>query len=264
MSLYADEMMFAAQAPTNIRDKFKLVFSTLGFHLRNWRKAPVDPFPRMNIGMCVDGYKSSITLRPHDGDLAILHEIFVRGAYAIPDELLPPGSVRTVVDAGSNIGVASIYLAGRYRNARVLSIEPNPENFSLLQRNICHDKRIIPIQACLTAKADQDVYITNEGRGSHFFMNTEGNGVRVRGMSISQLCEEHDVEQIDLLKMDVEGAEQEIFADASFLSKVRVVAAELHGDYTLSRFNEDITRWGFRAWSNDKAKEQGLVLAART
>lgn len=263
VSLYADEMLFAFRAPRSIGDKLRLMCSTLAFHYRNWRAAPIDPGPRMRIDLDIEGYGSTITLRPRDGDIAVFHEIFVRRAYDIPSDLLPPSSVRTIVDAGSNIGITSQYLAGRYRNARVFSIEPNPDNFALLQENVTSEPRIVPIQACVTAKPNQAVFITTGGRGSHFQMNSHGDGVCVRGISLNQLCEERGIDHIDLLKVDIEGAEVELFGDGSFLPKVRIIAAEIHGDYDLERFNADLSRWGFRAWVNHNSQEQGLVLAAR-
>lgn len=263
ISLYVAEMKFSARVPTSIGDKLRLFRSTVDFHYRNWRKLPIDPNPRLRLALNLDGYNSSITLRPRDADLGIFHEVLARHAYDVPHEILPPNSVRTIVDAGANIGLTSLYLAGRYRQATVFSVEPNPDNFALLEENAANEDRIVPIKACLTAEPDQKVYITTAGRASNFKMNTAGNGELVRGMSIAQLCAEHEIEHIDLLKMDIEGAEIPIFKDGSFLPKVGVIVAELHGWYDLARFNADLARWGFRAWISEKANDPHVVVAAR-
>ncbi|BCH30290.1 hypothetical protein MesoLjLc_22200 [Mesorhizobium sp. L-8-10] len=267
ISLYADEMKFSARVPRSIRDKLCLMGSTVVFHIRNWLRIPADPTARLHMSISVEGYNTPVILRPHDSDISIFYEIFARRAYDIPAELLPPAAVRTIVDVGANTGLASLYFAARYPQATIFSVEPNPANFALLKENTAHEKRIVPIQVCLTAKADQQVYITNTGPSARFKMNTTGNGASVRGVNVAQLCMEHGVEHIDLLKVDIEGGEAQVFADASFLRRVSVVAAELHGTggggYNLSRFNEDLSRWGFRAWINENANDPSLVLAAR-
>lgn len=263
LSLYAGEVAFAVRAPASIGERLELMRSTAVFHYRNWRRLAPDPGPRLSVGLAIENYPASVTLRPHDGDLAVLYEVLARRAYQIPAALLPPDGVQVIVDAGANIGLSSLYFAGRYPRATILAIEPNPDNFALLEANTRAEARIRPVQACITAEPGQHVFIKTSGRSSHFKMNTTGQGVRVRGMSLDELRAEQGFERVDLLKMDIEGAEQDIFAEASFLVRVGVVAAELHGRYDLARFNADIAPWGFTAWVNADAGDPKIVLAAR-
>ncbi len=263
LSDYAEEVRFAARAPTSIRQRMSLMRETLAFHYRNWRKAEIDSGPRLKLDLDIGTYRATVTLRPQDGDLSILYEIFAREGYKVSADLLPPDSVRTIVDAGANIGFASLYLAAKYLNAKIYSIEPNPENFALLTQNTARERRIEPIQACLTAAPEEQVFISTTGRGSHFQMNTRGQGVSVGGICIDQLCRERDIGRIDFLKIDVEGAEKQIFANASFLNKVGVIIAELHGDYTLEGFNADLSPWGFKAHVSEFARDPQIVIAAR-
>jgi FkbM family methyltransferase len=263
LSDYAVELRFAARAPVNARQRAKLMRETLAFHYRNWRKVEIDSGPRLKLDLDVGTYQATVTLRPRDGDLSILYEIFARDGYKVSDKLLPPASVHTIVDAGANIGFASLYLAARYRNAKIYSIEPNPENFALLKGNTAQEPRIVPIQACLTAVPEEQVFISTSGRASHFKMNTRGQGVSVKGISIEQLCREHAIDRIELLKIDVEGAEKQIFAGATFLSKIGVIVAELHGDYTLDRFNEDLARDNLKAHVSEYARDPQIVIASR-
>lgn len=202
LSDYTGEVRFAARAPASTRQRMRLMRETLAFHYRNWRKTEIDSRPRLSLDLDVGGYQVAVTLRPHDGDLSILYEMFAREGYKISADVLPPESVRTIVDAGANIGFASLYLAARYRNAKIYSIEPNPENFALLRENSAREPRIVPIQACLTAVSQEQVFISTSGRASHFQMNTCGHGESVKGMSIEQLCREHAIDRIDLLKID--------------------------------------------------------------
>jgi FkbM family methyltransferase len=263
LSLYANEAAFAVRAPASFAQSLSLLASTAEFHYRNWRKSPLDPAPRLHVDLNIGGYQAPVTLRPRDGDLAVLYEVFAQEAYAISDELLPRSGVMSILDAGANIGLSALYMAARYPKARIFSIEPNPDNFALLKANTASEPRITPIRACVTATAGQKVYIPTSGRSSHLQMNRDGKGIAVDGISIDQLCSEHKLDRIDLLKMDVEGAEQEIFAAPTFLPKVRVIVAELHGHYTLDRFNEALAGSGFKAWDKDPVNAPLLVLAAR-
>jgi FkbM family methyltransferase len=261
LSLYAREAAFAASAPASFSESLDLMRSTVTFHYRNWRRLPLDPGPRLSVGLAIGDYPASLTIRPQDGDLAVLYEVLARHVYAIPPSLLPPEAVRTVVDAGANIGL--LYFAARYPRAKILSIEPNPDNFALLAANTRDEPRIEPVQACLTPEPGQQVFIKTSGPASHFKMNRDGQGVAARGMNLDELCAEHGLDRIDLLKMDIEGAEKDIFADVSFLPRVGVIVAELHGRYDLARFNADLAPWGFTAWVHEHAGDPKLVLAAR-
>jgi FkbM family methyltransferase len=263
LAFYAREAAFAAQAPATASQSLHLLASTAAFHYRNWRKLPVDPGPRLTLDLDLAGVRGPVTLRPRDGDLAILYEVFVGGAYEIPPALLDPHQVGAVIDAGANIGFSALYFAARYPNARILAVEPNPDNIALLRMNTAHVPRITPVEACVTAVPSPEVYIATTGRASHFKINTKNVGVPVRGMSLDELADTHGLARIDLLKMDIEGAEREIFAEASFLPRVGVVTAELHGRYGIAQFSADIEPWGFTAWKPHPAADPALVLAAR-
>jgi hypothetical protein len=73
--------------------------------------------------------------------------------------------------------------------------------------------------------------------------------VEVAAVTMPELCARHAIERMDLLKVDIEGAEEDLFAKPQFLSKVKFVVIELHGGYTLDRFAGDIRPMGFAAES---------------
>lgn len=264
LSDYAGELFFAAQAPVTFRESLQLAQRTLAFHYRNWRGAAVDPKPRMALGLNHDGYAMSINLRPHDGDLAILYEIFARHSYRIPEALLDPASVNTILDLGANIGFASLYFAAHYPHAKIISVEPNPDNFSLLKANTASEPRIHPVQGCVTAVPQAEVFIGTTGRGSHYQMNNAGRGASVRGITIAELCQANGIDHVDLVKIDIEGAEQQIFAEGTFLPRMGLIVAELHGPYTVDHFNHDVSRWGFRARLSEFSPDPNIALAVRS
>lgn len=264
LKLYAQEAKFILTATKSVRDALALGTATANFHYRNWRRSPIEPGALLKVDLDLNGTAVSLALRPRDGDLAILYEVLARRAYQLPDGLRPTKQELTIVDAGANIGLSSLYFASTYPNARIFSIEPNPENFALLKKNVAQFPNIKPIQACVTAEAGQQVFISTSGRASHFKMNNKRQGISVRGLSLDELCEDEQLDFIDFLKMDVEGAERKIFAAPTFLKRTGVIAAELHGRYDLNCFNRDLSPAGFCATISPCANDPALVIAHKT
>jgi hypothetical protein len=64
---------------------------------------------------------------------------------------------------------------------------------------------------------------------------------------VNDLVHAYAIDHIDLLKVDIEGGEVDLFTRPEFLSKVGLVAIELHGDYTIDKFQDAIDPAGFHA-----------------
>ena len=75
---------------------------------------------------------------------------------------------------------------------------------------------------------------SREAWGNH--ISYDGEGIGVSAMTIKQICELHKISSIDLLKMDIEGAEVDVFANGEFLDRVEFLIAELHGEYRALEF----------------------------
>jgi FkbM family methyltransferase len=137
-------------------------------------------------------------------------------------------SPQVIVDVGAHIGMSSIYFALKYPAARIIAIEPQPANFQALVSNTAPYKQIFPIQAALW-RDDGEVNLTRSTVHPKGAFCISGTGdQRVRSVTMRTLMREAGVDSIDLLKMDIEGAEKEVFAGCDWLDKVRVLAIELH------------------------------------
>jgi FkbM family methyltransferase len=120
-----------------------------------------------------------------------------------------PDNVRVVVDCGANIGITSLFLAARYPRAKILSIEPHPENFALLKANVETVPRLLPIRACVTGTPQSTVRFTADLAAWGNRIGIDGHGVLAPALTIDEICNQHGIEKIDLLKLDIEGAEEE-------------------------------------------------------
>ncbi|MEM6707981.1 MAG: FkbM family methyltransferase [Pseudomonadota bacterium] len=181
------------------------------------------------LSVTVDG--AEVELRPATTDLDTLLQIFWTREYA--GELADGPQI--IVDAGANVGYAAIFLARRYPNARVIAIEPSASNFAQL---VAHAKRypaIEPIQAALWHE-DGELELQDVGEGAWGFrVDAQARGQtvsRVRAVSIPTLMAEFGLDRIDLLKLDIEGSEKEVFEHAAeWIDAVGAIAAELHDKY---------------------------------
>lgn len=143
-------------------------------------------------------------------------------------------SPAVIVDAGANIGASSIYFARRYPNAKVFAIEPELENFALLQKNTQAYANILPIRAALWS--DQSTRMIHDAAtGAWGFTVCDAEkevaptGQYVQCVSIAAIMDKYAIDFIDILKMDIEGSEKVIFEHAEdWINRVGVITIELH------------------------------------
>ena len=173
------------------------------------------------------GSKSPVSLRMDTSDLCAYYDILIcRTRRYDPEEL--DFNPATIVDAGAHIGIASILFARRYPLAKIIAIEPEPSNFALLLKNTASYKNILPICAALW-KEDGEVTLGScnvHPKGA--FQVVEKGETRARAMTIETLMRETGIQSIDILKVDIEGSEKEVFASCSWIDNVGVIAIELH------------------------------------
>jgi FkbM family methyltransferase len=174
------------------------------------------------------GIRNPVRIRVGTTDPLTYAEILVGGEYACD----LPFSPETIVDAGANIGMASIYFTHRYPKAKVIAIEPEALNFAILAQNVRPYPAIVPVHAALWNR-DGHISVSQPdpatGAGREWgFVTHEGRGAKVRAVTMHTLMQEMCIRAIDLAKIDVEGAEQEVFEDTRWLTGTRCLMIELH------------------------------------
>ena len=120
----------------------------------------------------------------------------------------------TVIDIGANIGYYTIIAGKRVGvNGKVFAFEPEENNFSLLNRNITLNK-LNNVTVLKVALADQSgektLYLDNDNKGHHSLSSQKPKTekkVLVRTDSLDNVLEKLGVHKVDLIKMDIEGAE---------------------------------------------------------
>lgn len=177
-------------------------------------------------------FANKIFLRKDQSDPAIFEQVFCEQQYMF--DYMDPQNVKFIIDAGGNIGLAAIYFASKYPNAKILSIEPDSGNFELLKKNTSSYPNVICKQSALWHK-NEELHISNSEEFSASYMVESGadeNHIQqtVPGITIDEIIKEYNLETISILKIDIEGSEKEIFEFNynEWLPKTKVIITELH------------------------------------
>lgn len=177
--------------------------------------------------------KTSFGLRVPSSDVSAYKQVFIGRDYDFSVKTQP----RVIIDAGANIGLVSVYFANKYPSAKIIAIEPEKENFERLVLNAAAYPNIVPIRAALWHK-NEEIDLVDPGRGSWGYMTEErgasamsmGRNLHsVRATTVARIIDEFELDRVDILKLDIEGAEREVFGDpSSWIDKVDSMIIEVH------------------------------------
>lgn len=202
-----------------------LCFDTFGFAgLIIWLKFKLRATRTFNI----PGIPFPVHLRPGTADEYTFKEIFLMKEY---DFKLPAShQPKFIIDAGANIGLTSILLSARYPDAKIISIEPDSENYAQLELNCKPYTNITPLRAALWS-AEEFIQVNDQGYGIRGYVvekSKEDHGVI--GITIPGIMKKYSFPVIDILKMDIEGSEKEVMESKyeEWLPKVNCLVIELH------------------------------------
>lgn len=178
----------------------------------------------------IPGLRSPVLVRRGGSDWPTFEKVFVDQEYGVD---MPDFAPRLIIDAGANVGYATLFFARKFPEARILAIEPEGANYEQLVLNTRAYPNVTPIQAALWSRAER-LAITNPSADSWSFRvgaaDSGAGAGAVRGVTIPELLAMAGAERIDLLKLDIEGAEKDLFECGAeeWLGRVGLIIAELH------------------------------------
>ena len=186
----------------------------------------------------------TITYRLNKGDIWSVREVWLYDVYRLPFDISP----RVLVDLGGNIGLTSVWLSKRYGCERVLVVEPAAANAALARRNLADNA--IPAELIEAAVGAEDGvgHFHDDDRSNQGSLGDSGREIPVLSMA-SVLGHLPAEIMVDLVKVDIEGGEQELLMapDLSWLRRVRALIFEFHPtlvDYP--RLIAQVEKAGFR------------------
>src|SRR5690348_3072171 len=170
--------------------------------------------------------KHTMYLRVPGSDPLTFEEVFRQEVYREVLNVVP--SCDTLVDLGANIGLATLYFSRHY-GCRCFCVESNPDTFRVLQTNLAG----IPAELLNAAVWSSETAMQSTCESAHYSMATAVPSVdgNIPGVTVSEIIRRSGFPRVDLLKIDIEGAEVEAFrGDTSWLRQVGAIALEFHGD----------------------------------
>jgi FkbM family methyltransferase len=193
----------------------------------------------------IPGAQYPIYLRKQSSDVDTFYQIYYYKGYDIKFAFEP----KIIVDCGANVGLATVYFKNQYPNATIISVEPEQSNFDMLVKNTAPYKDIHRLRMGIWNKTT-NLKIHDNGIGHWGFITEEvdyEDKDTVKAISIDGIMEKYGLDHIDVLKIDIETSEKELFEKnfEKWLPKVKVLLIELH-DHT----KEGCTRSFFKAMVN--------------
>jgi FkbM family methyltransferase len=190
-------------------------------------------------------FRFPVYLRRGASDFPVFESVMVHRCYDINYGIAP----KIIFDCGANIGLTTVFYANRFPEAKIISIEPEAGNFQLLKKNTERYPNVHLYQNGLWNKVT-DLKIEDNGHGEWGFMvseTPEGTPGAIKAVSIPELMRRQQCGQIDILKIDIEGSEKELFESnyETWLPKVSVLIIELH-----DRMREGASLSFFKALTN--------------
>jgi FkbM family methyltransferase len=183
----------------------------------------------------VPGSGASLLVRLGTSDIEVFVQVYRWREYEQDFAVAP----RVIVDAGAYTGLSTAFFASRYPGATIVAIEPDDGNFAMLVRNTARFPNVRLVQAALWWQSGT-VSLEDPGDGA-WGIRLAGvasadnaaaaavRGKRVRAVTVPEIMREHDLRGIDLLKVDIEGSEMEVFSHAvPWIGSVNAISIELH------------------------------------
>ncbi|HEX7018099.1 MAG TPA: FkbM family methyltransferase [Patescibacteria group bacterium] len=195
---------------------------------------------------------------------SLKNEIFTQHTYYVEIENPQP----VIIDAGAHIGLATLYFKKMFPGARVIAIEPHPANLKVLDLNVFENRleEVTIVAGALvgTKEADGNQVVLHGDIGHEWLSTTsvhkgawtgdqQTQKLRVKSYELSQFL----TEPVDVLKMDIEGAEQEVLSAAKDqLPMINHLFVEFHPhpEQSLEKVVSLLENAGFRLTFSKKGK----------
>ena len=202
-----------------------------------------------------------VHVRLGDSDIDVVRQIFGHNSYALGanhpatkrmmaryEAIVAAGSVPVIIDAGANIGMATLWFRSQYPLAGIVAIEPEPDNVRILHLNLDGRANIEILDAAIGAEPGF-VAIESDGTGWGARTVLADKGIEV--VTVQQAIETIANGTPFIVKIDIEGFENELFADnVDWVSDAYAVIIEPHdwmlpGKGTSRNFQKVMARHDF-------------------
>lgn len=185
----------------------------------------------------------NVLLKRNSSDAAVFKQLIMENEYGDLIRIFQDYNltIETMIDAGANIGLASIYFKAFYPELNIIALEPTADTYYRLSQNydINKLKNTKAFQQGLWKEntfLQLDKSFRDKNEWSFRLIENKDSGLNtIKVKSMRTLLEENQWKQVDFLKIDIEGGEVDIFnsqdAVKDWLSKVKILAIEIHDEF---------------------------------
>ncbi len=190
------------------------------------------------------GTKQPVYLRTYSGDLQIFYEIFWRRAYGIAG--INFSDCKVIVDLGGHVGVSALYFHNRAPRAALWVLEPDAANLSIAKQNLAQVAGNVTLLHAAAANHSGTLFVQSDRFAFNSKTGWSGNGVPVNALSCNDLFSQNKIIAVDLLKIDIEGFETDLFtANTEWLRLVRYLIIEIHSEQAFLLCSSTLQRYGY-------------------
>lgn len=202
-----------------------IIIATLAYSYTTWNEAKVNRFKTVYS----EEYGTNLTSRKNTSDI-----------YAGEDVINLVKDPKIIIELGGFIGIGALKTAKTYPKATIIALEPDNISYKLLCKNTRKYKNIIPVHAAIWGKDTQitlyerfgneatDAFYTAEADNEKYFLSNKARN-KIKAYSIHSLIKKFNIKKIDILTIDTEGAEENIFInDISWLDITKILFVEVH------------------------------------
>jgi FkbM family methyltransferase len=193
------------------------------------------PLVTTRVSVLVPGTRHEVSLRLGTTDVASFIQVLVNREY---DSQSLPATANVIVDLGANIGLASVFFGLKYPAARILAVEPEAKNHRIMVANLealgdrvqTRNAAVWVTDGVINLHTEDEKGLTLGNWGPRVSEQASRSGTMTECHKPATLLDEAGLATVDILKVDIEGAELEIFSDAAeqWLPRVGLIIVETH------------------------------------
>lgn len=207
-----------------IRNKMKIIYECEKF----FKIKTLEKFPKIYT---IRHYPSS--------DFSVFKTVRIEEQYDFKEDIFNGKAVKYIIDAGSNVGYSTMYFKEKYQSSWIIAIEPSLDNIKVFETNIIDNNlKNVTIENKGLWFKETDLYLDLGFRdGREHSIRTlptySSDKTVIKTTTLALLLEKYNWNNIDILKIDIEGAEKYIFADEDVekvLQKTKLLAIEIHDE----------------------------------
>ncbi|GMQ24950.1 hypothetical protein Aoki45_16320 [Algoriphagus sp. oki45] len=206
----------------------------------------------------INNHPLTITLLKNSADMIAFKQVIMDKEYGGVVDFFKKNHLplRTMIDAGANVGFTTIFMKSHFPDAKIICLEPSKATFERLQRNIRETgfKDITTLnlglwgkKTHLSAAGDFEAGLDLAFR---LVETSDASNALFEVTSIPSLKSQFELDEIDFLKIDIEGGEVSVFGketELSWLNNVKVIAMEIHDEFFCrTEIENTLISYGFK------------------